>query len=125
MAASAVATGAESCVSSVAEVTFENSVTGSLGLKSQNAEFVVLGIAGLLRWKAFCSKASRRRRGPSRGVPGGAQRCARFAAAARRGRPRVRGPRHRGARLHEAREALASAGADRACADRARDTPRR
>ena len=43
MAASAVATGAESCVSCVSKLNVAVSVTGSLGLKSQEADWVVLG----------------------------------------------------------------------------------
>src|SRR6266852_1551459 len=44
MAARAAATGAESCVSCVSKLNDAASRTGSLGLKSQEADCVVLGI---------------------------------------------------------------------------------
>src|SRR5579864_9471056 len=44
MAASAVATGAASCVSSVSKLKEAARCTGSLGLKSQDADCVVLGM---------------------------------------------------------------------------------
>jgi hypothetical protein len=48
MAANAAATGAASCVSSVSKLNVPVSRTGSVGLKSQNADWVVLGPVLLL-----------------------------------------------------------------------------
>src|ERR1700676_2613208 len=47
MAASAAATGAASCVSSVSKMKDAERFTGSLGLKSQEAALVVFGMVAL------------------------------------------------------------------------------
>src|SRR5216684_757272 len=120
MAARAAATGAESCVSCVSKLNDAASRTGSLGLKSQVADCVVLGIVSpvrdgvqrldvlavtsntlkpvRLRGVVFCNMASRRRRGASRGARGACRIWWRWAAAARRARLRGRAARRRARR---------------------------